>query len=155
MIRITTVEAAEPTSEQREQFKAYASIPGEHRDAMLQGCLKRAMLEVQAYSNTALLPCKFTMDVQDVTHGERFELYRGGDPTTVEITADGDNARYHVSGSAVIIDQDADTVTVTYQNKVHTAEVERLQPVIWQYAVALYDGEDPTTLARILKSIYY
>ena len=154
MIRIDVIQSAEPTQNQREQFKQYASVPDNSRDALLEGCLKRAMLEVQSYSDKALLDCTFELTATDVRKGDSIKLYRGGSVVESVKNGKGEDIGFRQEDGLIVLDQAAKTVVVRYRNTVKGSELERLQPVVWQYAVGLYDGEDPRTLANILKQTY-
>lgn len=154
MIRIEVIQSAEPTRDQLEQFKQYASVPDNSRDALLEGCLKRAMMEVQSYADVALLPCVFKMTVTGIRKGESVKLYRGGAVVESVKDGNGEDVSYTQSGSRLVFDRAQEDIVVNYRNAVSHSEFDRLQPVVWQYAVGLYDGEDPRTLANILKQTY-
>ena len=75
---IRIIQCGDPQADHLEQFKQYASVPDDSRDGVLLKMLKRAMLSVQEFSDTAILPCKFEMTVVDVYRDEYVRLYQGG-----------------------------------------------------------------------------
>lgn len=154
MINVQVTQSGNPTTNQLEKLRQYASVPNDQRDALLMGCLKKALLVIQAHTDTALLPCTIRMSVTDVRRGESFKLYQGG-KTIVEVKdQDGATPLYSQDEDRITINQDCKRVLITYQNEVLIPEALKLEPTAWQYATALYDGEDAATLANILKSTY-
>lgn len=154
MIKVQVIHSADPTVDQLEQFKQYASVPTDQRDALLQGCLKRAMLEVQAFANVGLLPSTIRVDVSDARRGEPVKLYQGGTKVLSLTDQNGNAIRYRYGLDFVIPEADAEVLRLEYQNEVLPATYERLRPVLWEYATALYDGADAADLAKILKQTY-
>lgn len=153
MIEIRIVQSEDPNPNQREAFKQYASVPDNSRDALLDGCLKRAMMEVQNYSGTAVLPCTFEMTVTDVARNEELKLYQSG--SVVESVSDADGPiGYELNGRSIRLARGSKAVMIRYRNEIIESDRDRVMPVVWQYAVALYDGEDARVLAEILKQTY-
>ncbi len=151
-IRIT--ECCGPNADHLEQFKQYASVPDDSRDGVLLKMLKRAMLAVQEYSDIAVLPCTIQLTAQDIRKGEAVRLYQGGTTVTSVVDQDANEVPYTLEGNRVIIGANCKALVVTYTNSVNVAQAEALQPVIWQLATAIYDGEDTKAQASILKSTY-
>lgn len=153
-ITLRVVTSADPTAEQLQQFKRYASVPDCSQDAILMKILKRAMLAVQDFSDTAILNCTFRLVEQNVSAGDLIRLYQGG--TTVLGVKDKYNryVPYTQMGGCIHADQPVDIVTVEYQNTVDPAEAEKLMPVVWELATAIYDGEDTTAQGSILAKTY-
>ena len=116
--------------------------------------LKRAMLAVQEHSDTALLPCKFELTITDVKPEDRIRLYQGGKTITRAEDQDGQPVEYTQVGNSIRVSRRCATLVVVYANEVNIPEAEKLQPVIWQLATAIYDGEDPKVQASILKTTY-
>lgn len=154
MIQVRIIESGEPQADHLEQFKQYASVPDDSRDGVLQKMLKRAMLAVQEHSDTALLPCKFELTITDVKPEDRIRLYQGGKTVTRVEDQDGQPVEFTQVGSSIRVSRRCATLVVVYQNEVNIPEAEKLQPVIWQLATAIYDGEDPKVQASILKTTY-
>lgn len=154
MIQVRIIESGEPQTDHLEQFKQYASVPDDSRDGVLQKMLKRAMLAVQEHSDTALLPCKFELTITDVKPEDRVRLYQGGKTVTRAEDQDGQPVEFVQEGSSLCIRRCCSTLVVVYENEVNIPEAEKLQPVVWQLATAIYDGEDPKVQASILKTTY-
>lgn len=154
MITLRVILSADPNVEQLEQFKQYASVPDDSRDALLSKILKRAMLAVQDFSDTAMLNCTFSLVVTAVQRGELIRLYQGGNTVLRAVDPYNKPVEYSKTGGCIIVNQKADAVTVEYQNVVDKAEVEKLMPVVWELATAIYDGEDTTAQAAILAKTY-
>ena len=149
------IEAEEPLTDHLEQFKMYASVPDGSRDGILLKILKRAMLTVQEYADRALLPCVIELTAYDVEPGESLPLYQGGKEVVSVKDRDGADVEHTVDSGRVIIGQRSSSVTVTYKNEVVLPEAEKLQPVCWELATAIYDGEDADVQASILKKTYF
>lgn len=154
MIQVRIIESGEPQADHLEQFKQYASVPDDSRDGVLQKMLKRAMLAVQEHSDTALLPCKFELTITDVKPEDRIRLYQGGKTVTRAEDQDGQPVEFAQEGGSLRIRKRCSTLVVVYENEVNIPEAEKLQPVVWQLATAIYDGEDPKVQASILKTTY-
>lgn len=154
MINLRVILSAEPTAEQLEQFKRYASIPDCSQDAVLMKILKRAMLAVQDFSDTAMLACTLRLVVWPVAQGELIRLYQGGDTVLRVLDPNDRYMDYVKTKGCIIVKEAADVVTVEYQNAVDPAAAEELLPVVWELATAIYDGEDTTAQAAILAKTY-
>ncbi len=152
-IRIIT--AGDPLHDHIEQFKMYASVPDSSRDGILQKILKRAMLTVQEYADRAVLPCTIELTAYDVVAGDSIHLYQGGRTVTSVKDREGGNVDYTLDAGRIIVNQSASSVTVTYENEVTCAEAEKLQPVCWELATAIYDVEEAPKQASIIRKIYY
>lgn len=148
------IEAGDPLYDHLEQFKMYASVPDNTRDGMLLKILKRAMLTVQEYADKALLPCVIELTAYDVEPGEALRLYQGGREVVSVTDREGVDVDFTPDSGRVIINRRASSVTVTYTNEVVVADAERLQPVCWELATAIYDGEEASRQASILKKTY-
>lgn len=144
------ISCGSPTSDHLEQFKQYASVPDNTRDAMLMKVLKQAMIAVQEHSNVAMLPCTFKLTLHDVEAGEPIRLYEGGSEVSSVVDENGDAVEYTQEGDRIILGAAQAMVTVTYSNEVIVPRSETLMPVVWQLATAIYDGEDAKVQASIL-----
>lgn len=151
-IRITS--CGEPLADHLEQFKQYASIPDNSRDGILLKILKTAMLRVQEFTDVAVLPTTIEMVVNDVRRGDVVRLYQGGTSVTSIVNQDGEVVDYEQEGNRLRILDSCLAMTVTYTCVPVVARAETLQPVIWQLATAIYDGEDAKAQAAILRSSY-
>lgn len=145
-----------PQPDHLEQFKQYASVPDDSRDGVLMKMLKRAMLEVQEFSDIAMLPCRIEMTLTDVRPGDFVKLYQGG-KTVVSVTdaTDGEQeVGYEQMLNGIFFRTCHQAVTVVYENQVVIPEAEKLQPLCWELATAIYDGEDAKVQGSILKKTY-
>lgn len=133
-----------------EQFKQYASVPDDSRDALLASLLKAAVLKVQEYADTALSVCTYRVTAPVPASGI-VRLYVGGGNVTECVDADGDFVRYDpLPGARVQTFLRTGYVAITYETTPNGGDRERLLPTVFRYATALYDGEDPGVLNRIL-----
>lgn len=155
MSTIRIIEAADPLDDHLEQFKQYASVPDDSRDGMLLRILKRAMLAVQESADTAVLPCVLELTAHDVKAGEALRLYQGGAAVESVTDGQGNALAYRAERDRVVLEESAPTAVVTYSNEVSTPDADRLQPVCWELATAIYDGEDASVQAGILKKTYF
>lgn len=154
MIRLQIIKAGNPTNDQLERFKQFASVPSDARDALLMNCLQRAMLAVQESADVALMPCTFRLSINDVKPRETFRLYQGGQkPTDVLDYETGLKADIECSDGYVTFRKGYKSAAIVYDNVVSPYDVQRFEPVAWQYATALYDGEDSKTLQNILNQV--
>lgn len=154
MIDVKVIQSTDPHADQLEKLRQYASVPNDQRDALLMSCLKKALLTIQAHTDTALLHCTIRMTVPDVKRGESFKLYQGGRRVVSVKDQDGNEPLFSQDEDRITIKQACQRIIVEYQNEMLPAEALKLEPTAWQYATALYDGEDAATLADILKQTY-
>ena len=157
MIQVRILECKDPLADHLEQFKQYASVPDDSRDGILQKMLKRAMLAVQESSNVAMLPCKIEVMLAPVWPGDTIRLYQGGKTIISVKDSQGEDLAYAREGDVIKILETHkawSTAVVVYQNEVIVPEAEKLQPVVWQLATAIYDGEDASVQNAILRQTY-
>lgn len=155
-MNIRVIQCDGPQPDHLEQFKQYASVPDDSRDGVLMKTLKRAMLSVQEFSDTAMLPCRIEMDLADVRPGDYVKLYQGG-RTVVSVIDAKDATReveYEEVLTGILFHTGHRAVRVVYENQVNIPEAEKLQPVCWELATAIYDGEDAKVQGSILKKTY-
>ena len=154
MIRLQIIKAGNPTNDQLERFKQYASVPSDSRDALLMNCLQRALLAVQESADVALIPCTFRLSVNDVKAFETFRLYQGGQFIADAVDSEtGSPADVKCTDGLVMFKRHYRSIVITYDNVVSPYDVARFEPIAWQYATALYDGEDSKTLQNILNQV--
>lgn len=134
-----------------EEFKQYASVPDDSRDALLVSLLRTAMLRVQESADRALLPCtvRQTSAVPEATG--RLRLYLGGG-TILSITgAWRQSVPFDpLPGPYVQTFVRGQVVEITFTTEPKETDRQLLLPYVFRYATALYDGEDAATLASIL-----
>lgn len=147
MIELNIIEKAEVSAEWLQQFKAYASIADDAQDSLLYAILTKAVLTVQQKANKSLIACTFELH-EDEVEDNTVRLYQTVD-AVVSVTDGKGHAEYwqpHSRNLRVY----ADSVVVTYRTEPREGDQQALLPVVYQYATALYDGEDSKTLANIL-----
>lgn len=148
MITLNIIESSRPSAEWLEGLKAYASVPDASQDSLLESLLHRACLRVQEMADRSLLACTLRLEEDGVENG-LVRLYQ----TTAEVltVTDGEgNALAWAKGSRTVSVGAADHVVVTYRTEPRDGDIAELLPVAYQYATALYDGEESKTLANIL-----
>ena len=154
MIQVRVTQSGQPTAAQLTAFKQYASVPDDAQDAVLEKLLKQAMLKVQEFSDRALLACTLELVISDIAAGERVKLYQGAAAVTSVTDETGAAVEYELHPDGLYLRRACKAVKVTYTNTVNEHEADRLLPVVWQYATALYDGAEPQEQAAILKTCY-
>lgn len=134
-----------------EEFKQYASIPDNSRDAMLLSLLKNAILKVQEYGDRALLPCTVTQYSRVPPTGVVRLYLGGGDIYGLVNVKSGDFVPFEpLPGGKVNLYQRGIEVRIVYATKPTEADCIKARPAILRYATALYDGEEVETLNKIL-----
>jgi len=134
-----------------EQFKQYASVPDDSRDALLHQLLRSAVLRVQEFADTALATCTYRETVAVPANGV-VRLYMGGGELVSVEAQDGTEARYDPlpGGRLQMFFRDREAV-ITYTTQPEEGDRERLLPTVFRYATALYDGEEASVLNSILR----
>lgn len=151
MITYETILAGDPTTEQLDEFKNYASVNSAATDALLKSMLKSAMLAVGEWDDVSLLAC--TCRVSAIGRECAYEpvrLFGTPDEVTGMVDGRGEDIPGTLVGRDVIPGSPAVDLVVTYTTRVEGASLSRLLPKVYRYAVALYDGESPQVLNRIL-----
>ena len=148
MITLNIIESSRPSAEWLDGLKAYASVPDASQDSLLESLLLRACLRVQEMANRSILACTLRVEEDEVEDGQ-VRLYQ----TIAEVltVTDGEGSPLEwAKGNRTVSVGAADHVMVTYRTEPRDGDIAELLPVVYQYATALYDGEDPKTLANIL-----
>ena len=146
MIELTIIEKADTPAAWLEQFKAYAGIADNAQDSLLQAILSKAVLSVQQKADRSLIACTFEL-YEDEVEGNAVRLYQSVSQV-VSVKHEGNGVAYSFIGRKVHVAHSPETVT--YKTEPHLADIDTLLPIVYQYATALYDGEDSKTLASIL-----
>lgn len=147
MIDLEIIERADVPAEWMEGLKGYAAIADNGNDAWLRTCLTRAVLTVQEKADKSLIPCTFCVQEDDATGGIR--LYQNVENIIGVRDAEGNGCSFSVIGRMVYVMHDK--ASVTYRTMPMQGNIDLLLPVVYQYATALYDGQDSRTLASILE----
>ena len=146
MIELTIIEKADTPAAWLEQFKAYAGIADNAQDSLLQAILSKAVLSVQQKADRSLIACTIEL-YEDEVEGNAVRLYQ---TVSQVVSVKGKAAELYWEPRGHSIRVYSDSVTVTYKTEPHLADIDTLLPIVYQYATALYDGEDSKTLASIL-----
>lgn len=138
-----------------EQFKQYASVPDDSRDALLESLLRTAILRVQESADKAILTCtvRQTSVVPESTGIIR--LYLGGGIIKSITGAWRQFVPFDpLPGGKVQTFVRGQVVEVTFETEPNEADKDNLLPSVFRYATALYDGEDASVLASILNEVH-
>ena len=133
------------------QFKQYASVPDDSRDALLTSLLKSAVIMVQEYADTPLAVCTYRVTAPVPASGV-VRLYMGGGDIVSCQGSDGEFVRYDpLPGGRVQTFIRTGYVRIEYTTAPNAGDRDRLLPTVYRYATALYDGEETDTLDKILR----
>lgn len=146
MIELNIIEKADTPAEWLEQFKAYASIADNSQDSLLQAILSKAVLSVQQKADRSLIACTFELS-EDEIEGNAVRLYQ---TVSQVVSVKGKAAELYWEPRGHSLRVYGDSVTVVYKTEPRAGDIDDLLPIVYQYATALYDGEDSKTLASIL-----
>lgn len=136
-MRITNVKESSILTLDR--LKAYANIVGPAKDDALRTILQAAALRVAQYADVALLECTV---VEEATEQAQLWMPPVGEVTSVvdAVTGEYVTDRCTRIGNDILI-LPVDTVcTVTYDVVPDEATVQTFAPLVWEMAVAMYDG---------------
>jgi hypothetical protein len=147
MIELSLIESDAPCMAWLDSLKTYASVADDSQDALLNSLLLRACLRVQEMADKSILSCRFLLSEDEAEGSVR--LYQTVSEVVNVKDGEGNGVSWVRKGRKILVDHT--TVEVEYTTKPNPMEVEALMPVVFQYATALYDGEDSGTLANILK----
>ena len=138
-----------------EQFKQYASVPDDSRDALLVSLLRTALLRVQESADRALLTCTVKQTSIVPESSGIVKLYLGGG-TIVSVTGAWRQAVPHdpLPGAKVQTFVRGQAVEITFVTEPLEETRNELLPSVFRYATALYDGEDAAVLASILNEVH-
>ena len=147
MITLDTIEIGSLPQGCLDGFKTYAAISDESQDMLAASMLTRAMLRVQEQADRSLIPCTFRLEDDEVDGLVR--LYQNIDQIVSVKDGNGQAIAWTRAGRTLSVGM-VQSVVVEYTTKVEVGNVVDLLPVVYQYAAALYDGQDSRTLASIL-----
>jgi hypothetical protein len=147
MIDLEIIERAAIPSDWLTGAKAYAAIADNAGDAWLLTCVTRAVLSVQEKADKSLIACTIRVTDEDAQAGVR--LYMSVKDIISVTDNKGAMLPYSVEGRMVY--PLGGTASVTYTTEPSQGNIDLLLPVVYQYATALYDGQDSRTLASILE----
>lgn len=152
MVRLSVISSAPIGREFLDGLRKYASVAEDIHDSLLTSLAKRALMEVQDYADESTLACTLRLYVTGNTSRD-IRLYQS--VTEIESVKDGEgeDIPFSLSGRTVSLGRDADSVDIVYRTKPEQGSTERLLPVVYRYATALYDGQDNIELTKILQEI--
>lgn len=146
MINIRIIEHDSPCIAWLDSLKMYASVADDSQDALLNSLLLRACLRVQEMADRSILSCRIRLTDEEAEGLVR--LYQTVSEIQSVKDAQGNAISWSMSGNVMHVD--SSSVVVEYSTMPEQGDIEELLPVVYQYATALYDGEDSRTLANIL-----
>lgn len=146
MIELSIIEKADTPTAWLGQFKAYASIADNSQDSLLEAILTKAVLSVQQKANRSLIACTFELS-EDEIEDNAVRLYQ---TVSQVVSVRGKAAELYWEPRGHSIRVYGDSVTVVYKTEPRAGDIDNLLPIVYQYATALYDGEDSKALASIL-----
>ena len=147
MIELTIIEKADTPAAWLEQFKAYAGIADNAQDSLLQAILSKAVLSVQQKADRSLIACTIEL-YEDEVEGNAVRLYQSVSQV-VSVKHEGNGVAYSFIGRRVHVAHSP--VTVTYTTEPLQGNIDMLLPIVYEYATALYDGQESRTLVSILE----
>lgn len=147
MITLNIIERAELPAGWLEQMKAYAAVADGAQDGLLHSLLLRAVLRVQELANKSLLACTFELH-EDEVEDNTVRLYQTVSEVISVSTPVGHRLYWEPRANGVRVYDPS--VVVVYRTEPRDVDIDDLLPVVFQYATALYDGQDTKTLASIL-----
>lgn len=146
MIELSIIERDVPCMAWLDTLKMYASVADDSQDALLNSLLLRACLRVQEMADRSILACRFRLTEDEVDGSVR--LYQSVADVISVKDMEGNGVSYSRDGKSIYVLHSA--VVVEYTTEPKQGDIDDLLPVVYQYATALYDGEDSRTLANIL-----
>lgn len=147
MITLNIIERAEVPAGWLEQMKTYAAVPDGAQDSLLKALLLRAVLRVQELANKSLLACTLELH-EDEVEDNTVRLFQTVSEVIGVSTPVGHKLYWEYRANGLRVYEDS--VVVTYKTEPRDGDIEDLLPVVFQYATALYDGQDTKALASIL-----
>jgi hypothetical protein len=147
MIDLEIIERADIPTEWLEGFKAYAAIADSSFDRHLNAYLTRAVLTVQEKADRSLIACTFRVTEEEAESGVR--LYQSV-KDIVSVT-DGRGVEHEFSTNGRMVYTMTDKAVVTYTTEPLQGNIDMLLPIVYEYATALYDGQESRTLVSILE----
>lgn len=148
MIELDIIERSELPAQWLTGFKSFASVADGTQDALLESLLLRAVLRVQEMADRTILSCRFRLQEDEVQDGI-VRLYQTIKTIDKVMDAQGNEVRWTRANKTLSCGM-VDNVVVEYTTEATEGNVCNLMPVVYQYATALYDGQDSRTLAAIL-----
>ena len=148
MVDLNIIEKADMPAEWLEQMKAYAAVADGAQDSLLSSMLMRAVLRVQEMANKSLLACTIELR-EDGVEDNAVRLYQTVSEIISVNSPQGHRLYWEKIGNGIKVYDGS--VVVVYRTMPRPADIDSLLPVVFQYATALYDGQDTSTLANILK----
>ena len=138
-----------------EQFKQYASVPDDSRDALLATLLRTAILRVQESADRALIQCTVRQSCVVPEASGIIRLYLGGGDIRSITGAWRQSVPFDpLPGAKVQTFVRGQVVEVTFDTVPNENDRNELMPFVFKYATALYDGEDASVCASILNEVH-
>lgn len=132
------------------RLRRYAGAVSTEQDVILMSCLKTAIVEIQDHSGRSFSPCSMRLDISS-NESPEVRLYGDGIKVTAVRDGKGVEVPYAMRGDNVLDTSPYvhDVLVIDYETTPEKWEKARLEPLVMQYATALYDGQ-AEELGRIL-----
>lgn len=148
MVNLNIIEREDMPAGWLEQMKAYAAVANGAQDSLLSSMLMRAIIRVQEMADKSLLACTIELR-EDEVEDNAVRLYQTVSEVISVNSPQGHRLYWEKTSNGIkVYDK---SVVVVYRTMPLPADIDGLLPVVFQYATALYDGQDTNTLANILK----
>lgn len=147
MVSLEIISMQEPAAEWLQELKSYASVSDDAQDSLLRSLLTRACIRVQEMSDRSVLACTLRLH-EDEVGDNTVRLYQTVSEVIEVTSAEGHRQYWEPRGRSIRVY--SNTAVVTYTTEPKEGDIRSLLPVVYQYATALYDGQDSRTLASIL-----
>ena len=147
MVSLEIIEREELSQDWLGALKAYASVSDDAQDSLLNALLVRACLRVQEMADKSILACTIELH-DDEVEDNAVRLYQTVAEVIDVTSAEGHRQYWEPRGRSIRVF--SPTAVVRYRTEPRQGDVDELLPIVYQYATALYDGEDSKTLANIL-----
>ena len=147
MVSLEIIEREELSQDWLGALKAYASVSDDAQDSLLNALLVRACLRVQEMADKSILACTIELH-DDEVEDNTVRLYQTVAEVIDVTSAEGHRQYWEPRGRSIRVF--SPTAVVRYRTEPRQGDVDELLPIVYQYATALYDGEDSKTLANIL-----
>lgn len=135
-MRITNVKESSILTLDR--LKAYANIVGPAKDDALRTILQAAALRVAQYADVALVECTV---IEEAADEAQLWMPPVGEVTSVVDAVTGEDVSDRCTRVGKILVLPVGMVcTVTYDVVPDEATVQTFAPLVWEMAVAMYDG---------------
>lgn len=151
MVNLNIIEKVDLPAGWLAQMKAYAAVADDSQDSLLNALLMRAVMRVQEMANKSLITCTIELR-EDEVEDNLVRLYQTVSEVVSVSSPAGHRLYWEYRNNGIrVYEKD---VVVVYRTEPRPADIENLLPIVFQYATALYDGQDTKSLTNILKQCH-